>query len=63
MYPIETDKKTTTSRTVDKTVENVIELLRERAVDGVIPRIALAATAAAVEESIFAVCWIELIKE
>lgn len=56
MYPIETDKKTTTSRTVDKTVENVIELLRERAVDGVIPRIALAATAAAVEESIFAVC-------
>lgn len=60
MYPSETDKKTTTSRTVENTVDSVIELLRERPVDGVIPSIALAATAAAVDESISALC-VELI--
>lgn len=53
IYPTETDKKTTTSKTVDRTVDSVIELFRVRPVDDVIPSIALAA-AAAVDESIFA---------
>lgn len=53
MYPTETDKKTTTSITVERTVDRVSELLRVRCccVDELNPSIALAAAAAA-EDSI-----------
>lgn len=54
IYPTETDKKTMTSMTVDRTVDRVSELFRVRLDEEAIPSIALAA-AAAVVESIFRV--------
>lgn len=58
MYPTETDRKTTTSMTVEMKVDRVIELFLDRFEVLLIPSNALAAATAPAEESISRACFI-----